>query len=85
VYTDLNFLTGFASGEIYWDEVQIGVTENTVVTSVNGTGGGGSFGFDIAYQALVVADTVLNEDLTGGKFSGVLGLACASLGIGCSR
>jgi hypothetical protein len=75
VYTNLTYQTGFASGEVYWDEVQIGVTETTVVTSANGTGNGGQNGFDIAYQAMIVADTVQNEDLSGGQFAGILGLA----------
>ncbi len=60
---------------MYWDEVQIGVTESTVVNSANGTGNGGQSGFDIAYQAMIIADTVQNEDLSGGQFAGVLGLA----------
>ena len=31
--------------------------------------------FTIGYQAMVVADTVTDEDLSGGNYSGVLGLA----------
>lgn len=75
VYSNLTYQSGFVSGEVYWDEVQIGVTESTVVNSANGTGNGGQSGFDIAYQAMIVADTVQNEDLSGGQFAGVLGLA----------
>ena len=60
---------------MYWDEVQIGVTEEQIQTSVNGTGRGGATGFDIGFQAFIAADQVTDEDLSGGEFDGILGLA----------
>lgn len=53
----------------------MGVTVAQIESAVNGTGGGGSNGFDVGYQAFVAANDVGNEDLSGGQFSGVLGLA----------
>ncbi|KAJ9091831.1 hypothetical protein QFC19_008945 [Naganishia cerealis] len=67
--------SGHAAGEVYWDELQMGVTVSQIHNAVNGTGGGGSNGFDVGYQAFVAANDVGNEDLSGGQFSGVLGLA----------
>ncbi|GHJ86306.1 hypothetical protein NliqN6_2708 [Naganishia liquefaciens] len=74
-YVNLTFQSGHAAGEVYWDEVQLGVSVATIESALNGTGGGGSNGFDVAYQAFVAANDVGNEDLSGGQFSGVLGLA----------
>jgi hypothetical protein len=71
--TDMEFKyqMGEVSGDVYWEQVQLG-------------------GFGIGYQAfrehaiavghfscsrVVAADEVTNEDLTGGNFTGVLGLA----------
>ncbi|KAL7418968.1 hypothetical protein Q5752_006652 [Cryptotrichosporon argae] len=53
---NLTFQSGSASGEIYWEEVQVGT-------------------FGIGYQAFVAADMVVDENLGGGNYSGVLGLA----------
>lgn len=77
-YANITYQQGAVSGSIYWDEIQIGVTEAQIATSVNGTGGGGANGFDIGYQAFIAADSVSQEDLSGGDFSGVLGLAMAA-------
>ena len=74
-YVNLTYQSGHAAGEIYWEEVQLGVSVATIESALNGTGGGGSNGFDVAYQAFVAANDVGNEDLSGGQFSGVLGLA----------
>lgn len=74
-YVNLTYQSGHAAGEVYWDEVQIGVTVAQIESAINGTGGGGANGFDIGYQAFVAANDVGNEDLSGGQFSGVLGLA----------
>lgn len=72
---NLTYQSGHAAGEVYWDEVQLGVSVSTIESALNGTGGGGSNGFDVGYQAFVAANDVGNEDLSGGQFSGVLGLA----------
>lgn len=74
-YANLAFQRGSANGEIYWDQIHVGVDVSTIQTSVNGTGFGGDSGFTVGYQALVAADTVKDEDLSGGGFSGVLGLS----------
>jgi hypothetical protein len=74
-YVNLTYQSGHAAGEVYWDEVQIGVTIPQIESALNGTGGGGANGFDVGYQAFVAANDVGNEDLSGGQFSGVLGLA----------
>ncbi len=72
----MTYQTGFASGEVYWDQVQIGNSAADIVAVINGDPGVGNLtGFDIGYQAMIVADTVENEDLSGGKFDGVMGLA----------
>lgn len=69
--TSLTYHSGSVSGEVYWEEIELG-------------------GFGIGYQAFrefaqdlshaslmssVLASSVTNEDLKGGNFSGVLGLA----------
>lgn len=74
-YANLTFQTGAAAGEIYWDQVQVGVNVSTIETAVNGTGFGGASGFTVSYQAFVAATEVSSEDLSGGSFSGVLGLS----------
>ncbi|KAJ9123052.1 hypothetical protein QFC22_001241 [Naganishia vaughanmartiniae] len=74
-YVNLTYQSGHAAGEVYWDEIQMGVTVSQIESAVNGTGGGGSNGFDVGYQAFVAANDVGNEDLSGGQFSGILGLA----------
>ncbi|KAJ9093685.1 hypothetical protein QFC21_006281 [Naganishia friedmannii] len=74
-YANLTYQSGHAAGEVYWDELQIGLTVAQIESAINGTGGGGSNGFDVGYQAFVAANDVGNEDLSGGQFSGVLGLA----------
>lgn len=72
---NLTYQSGYAAGEIYWDEVQLGVSIDQVVNAVNGTGNGGASGFGISAQAFVAATQVQNEDLSGGVFSGLIGLA----------
>lgn len=74
-YINLNYHQGSVSGSVYWDEIQIGVTQDQIETSVNGTGRGGATGFDIGFQAFIAADKVQDEDLSGGEFEGILGLA----------
>jgi hypothetical protein len=78
IYANLTFHQGAISGSIYWDEVQVGVTAEQIATSVNGTGGGGSNGFDIAYQAFIAADQISDEDLNGAEFDGIVGLALSA-------
>jgi len=67
---EFNYQMGQVSGGVYWEQVQLG-------------------GFGIGHQAFgewyilsnlhsVAANDVSNEDLSGGNFTGVLGLACES-------
>lgn len=68
-----NYLAGSVSGEIYWEQVTLG----------NFSIGYQSFGelavlrYLVGANDVVAAEKVVDEDMGGGNFSGLLGLACS--------
>lgn len=78
-YASLQYLYGSTvAGSIYWDGLQVGITVEQVLENLNGTGRGGDGGFEIGFQAFVAATKVVNQDLQGGQYAGLLGVGLSA-------